>query len=138
MNERTTNWLEEANWDLENARILFENDRFNTVVFHCQQAAEKAVKALLYHNKISGWGHSIHSLLEKYKDLKNANFEDIERIALSLDKHYITTRHPDALPNIAPQKAYNRQEAELAINQAKKIINFVNKKIKGNKENARG
>ncbi|MFX1502074.1 MAG: HEPN domain-containing protein [Promethearchaeota archaeon] len=129
MNERTANWLEEANWDLENAMILFDNKRFNTVVFHCQQAAEKAVKALLYHNKINGWGHSIHSLLEKYRDLKNANFKDIERIALSLDKHYITTRYPDALPNIAPHNAYNQQEAELAIKQAKKIINFVNKEI---------
>jgi HEPN domain-containing protein len=131
MNERIANWLEEAKWDLENANILFKNDRFNTVVFHCQQAAKKAVKALLYHNKINGWGHSIHSLLEKYKDIKNKNFDDIERLALSLDKHYITTRYPDALPNIAPHKAYNRQEAELAINQAKDIIDFVNKEIKG-------
>ena len=124
MNERTTNWLEEANWDLENAMILFDNNRFNTVVFHCQQAAEKAVKALLYHNKINGWGHSIYSLLEKYKDIKNFNFKDIESTALSLDKHYITTRYPDALPNIAPHKAYNKQEAELAINQAKKNNQF--------------
>ncbi|MFX0000844.1 MAG: HEPN domain-containing protein [Candidatus Hermodarchaeota archaeon] len=131
MNERTANWLEEANWDLENAKILFENDRFNTVVFHCQQAAEKAVKALLYHNKVNGWGHSIHSLLVKYKDLKNENFDDIERLALSLDKHYITTRYPDALPDIAPHKAYNKQEAEIALIQAKDIINFVNKEIKG-------
>jgi HEPN domain-containing protein len=129
MNERTINWLEEANWDLENARILFRSDRFNTVVFHCQQAAEKAVKALLYHNKINGWGHSIHSLLEKYKEIKNFKLDDIESIALSLDKHYITTRYPDALPNIAPHKAYNRQEAETAINQAIKIINFVKKEI---------
>ncbi|MCK4370391.1 MAG: HEPN domain-containing protein [Candidatus Lokiarchaeota archaeon] len=138
MNERTANWLAEANWDLENAKILFENDRFNTVVFHCQQAAEKAVKALLYHNKLNGWGHSIHALLEKYKEIKNENFDDIERTALSLDKHYIITRYPDALPNIAPHKAYNKQEAELAIIQATNIINFVNKEIKGNQGNDRG
>ena len=138
MNERTANWLEEANWDLENAQILFKNDRFNTAVFHCQQAAEKAVKALLYHNKINGWGHSIHSLLEKYKDIKNEKFDDIEGLALSLDKHYITTRYPDALPNIAPHKAYNKQEAETAINQAKDIIDFVNKEIKGEVRHVRG
>ena len=129
MNERTTNWLEEAKWDLENARILFENDRFNTVVFHCQQAAEKAVKALLFHNKMNGWGHSVHSLLKKYMELKKEKFEDIEKTALSLDKHYITTRYPDALPNIAPHMAYNRQEAELAITQATNIINFVKREI---------
>jgi len=137
MNERTANWLGEANWDLENAKILFENDRFNTVVFHCQQAAEKAVKALLYHNKLNGWGHSIYSLLEKYKEIKNENFNDIKRTALSLDKHYITTCYPDALPNIAPHKAYTIQEAELAIIQATDIINFVNKEIKRNQGNAR-
>jgi HEPN domain-containing protein len=130
MNEKVANWLEEANWDLENAIILFEKDRFNTVVFHCQQAAEKAVKGLLYYNNANGWGHSIHSLLEKYKELKHKNLNDIETIALSLDKHYITTRYPDALPNIAPHNAYNRSEADLAINQAKTIINFVNKEIK--------
>ena len=137
MNERTTNWLEEANWDLGNAEILFQNKRFNTVVFHCQQAAEKAVKALLFHNNISGWGHSIHALLGKYKEIKKINFDDIESTALSLDKHYITTRYPDALPNIVPHKAYTKKEGELAINQAKKIINFVMKEIKGDKENVK-
>ena len=130
MNERTANWLDEANWDLENAKILFKNDRFNTVVFHCQQAAKKSVKALLYHNKLNGWGHSIHSLLKKYKEIKNENFDDIERTAQALDKHYITSRYPDALPNIAPHNAYNKQEAELAILQASNIINFVKKEIK--------
>jgi HEPN domain-containing protein len=67
MSSKSNNWLDEADWDLENAKILFKSDRFNTVVFHAQQAAEKAVKALLYFNKTNGWGHSIYSLLEKYK-----------------------------------------------------------------------
>ena len=67
---------------------------------------------------------------EAYKELNNKNFDDIERTAQALDKHYITTRYPDALPNIAPHNAYNKQEAELAISQASNIINFVKKKIK--------
>lgn len=32
MNERTANWLDEANLDLENAKILFKNDRYDTIV----------------------------------------------------------------------------------------------------------
>jgi len=54
MIDKSNNWLEEAEWDLENARILLNNDRFNTVVFHSQQAAEKVVKALLSYNKVNG------------------------------------------------------------------------------------
>jgi HEPN domain-containing protein len=130
MTNKSYNWLEEAEWDLENARILHKNNRFNTVVFHSQQAAEKAVKALLYFNKTNGWGHSIYSLLEKYKDLKQIDLNDLDKKALSLDKHYITTRYPDALPDLAPHNAYNKQEAEIAIKQAEEIILFVKKEIK--------
>ena len=125
MSEKSNNWLEEADWDLENAKILLKNDRFNTVVFHSQQAAEKAVKALLYFNKSNGWGHSIYSLLVKYKEISHRDTGDLEKYALNLDKHYITTRHPDALPNLAPHKAYTKEEAENAITLAQKIISFV-------------
>lgn len=135
MNNKSKNWLEEAEWDLENAEILLKNKRYNTVVFHSQQAAEKALKALLYFNNINGWGHSIFTLLEKYKELKKLDLDDLSRYALNLDKHYITTRYPDALPDLAPHKAYNNQEAELAIEQSDKLIQFVKKEIeKGKKD----
>ncbi len=129
MTNKSNNWLEEAEWDLENAKILFENNRFNTVVFHSHQAAEKAVKALLYFNNANGWGHSIYSLIEKYKEIKKISLNDIESKTLSLDKHYITTRYPDALPDLAPHKAYDKHEAEVAINQAEEIILFVKKEM---------
>ncbi|HUW89420.1 MAG TPA: HEPN domain-containing protein [Candidatus Nanopelagicaceae bacterium] len=133
MSKKSNNWLEEADWDLENAKILLKNKRFNTVVFHSQQAAEKAVKALLYFNKSNGWGHSIYSLLEKYKEITHANIDDLQKSALSLDKHYITTRYPDALPDLAPHKAYTIEEAENAITLAQKIISYVKIEIeKGN------
>jgi len=43
----------------------------------------------LYHNNANGWSHSIHCLLEKYKELKEKNINQIGTIALSLDKYYI-------------------------------------------------
>jgi len=133
MSEKSSNWLEEAKWDFENAKILHRNKRYNTVVFHSQQAAEKALKALLYFNNINGWGHSIFTLLEKYKELKNLDLQNLSQYALSLDKHYITTRYPDALPDLAPHNAYNAQEAEKAIEQADKLIEFVKIEIEKGK-----
>ncbi len=135
MNNKSNNWLEEAEWDLENAKILLKNKRYNTVVFHSQQAAEKALKAVLYFNNINGWGHSIFTLLEKYKELKKLDLDDLSNYALNLDKHYITTRYPDALPDLAPHNAYNNQEAEIAIEQADKLIQFVKKEIEKGKKN---
>ena len=135
MDKKSNNWLEEAEWDFENAKILLKNKRYNTVVFHPQQAAEKALKSLLYFNNINGWGHSIFTLLEKYKELKKLDLDDLSRYALNLDKHYITTRYPDALPDLAPHNAYTNQEAKIAIEQADKLIQFVKKEIeKGKKD----
>ena len=129
MKEDSKIWLEEANWDLENAEILFRSNRFNTAVFQSQQASEKAVKSLLFSRNLNGWGHSTSRLLEKYKELTHQDISEVINDALQLDKHYIPTRYPDALPGIAPHKAYTRQEAENSIKQAKRIINFVKEEL---------
>ncbi len=129
MKERVQNWLKEAKWDLENANILLENKRYSTAVFHSQQASEKAVKALLFYRNLNGWGHSINSLLEKYREEEKRQISTIQNEARELDRNYITTRYPDALPEIAPQDAYGKIDAEKSINQANKIFSFVESEI---------
>ena len=129
MKERVQNWLKEAKWDLENANILLENKRYSTAVFHSQQASEKAVKALLFSRNLNGWGHSINSLLEKYSEEEKRQISTIQNEARELDRNYITTRYPDALPEIAPQDAYDKIDAEKSINQANKIFYFVESEI---------
>jgi HEPN domain-containing protein len=123
-------WLKEAEWDLKNAQILFKNERYNTVIFLSQQASEKAVKSLLFSEGINGWGHSISNLLKKYKELKNRDIDSIEKKALSLDREYIPTRYPDALPNLAPHEAYDEDDAKKAIVGAEEIIKFVKNELK--------
>ncbi len=130
MKEESKLWLEEANWDLENAEILFNNKRYNTAVFQAQQASEKATKAMLYCRNLNGWGYSISKLLLKYQEITNQDISKIINDALHLDKHYIPTRYPDSLPGISPHEAYTEEEAELSIKRAKNIINFVKKEIK--------
>lgn len=63
MKEDVELWLDEAKWDLENAKILLKNQRYNTSVFHSQQASEMAVKSLRISCNLNGWGHSISALL---------------------------------------------------------------------------
>ncbi|HLD41763.1 MAG TPA: HEPN domain-containing protein [archaeon] len=40
-------WFEKARGDLRKAKIMLENKEFDDVAFHCQQAAEKSLKAVL-------------------------------------------------------------------------------------------
>lgn len=45
--------------------------------------------------------------------------------ALALDKLYIPTRYPDALPGLTPKEAYTREEAEKALRDAQAILKAV-------------
>jgi HEPN domain-containing protein len=45
--EETRAWLHRARRDLRAARLLIEGDSHPEALFHCQQAAEKALKAFL-------------------------------------------------------------------------------------------
>jgi len=118
--------LSEALWDYETARILHNASRFNAAAFYAHQAAEKAVKALLYSINEASWGHSVRILLERYFKAKNlSSREDLLQSARELDRHYIPSRYPNAHPAGTPHEAYDEETSKRALNAAKMIIDFV-------------
>ena len=60
-------WINKAETDMKCAKILFEHDGGNdAVAFHCQQAIEKALKAIiLYLFSTLESGHSLLYLCKK-------------------------------------------------------------------------
>jgi HEPN domain-containing protein len=48
-----------------------------------------------------------------------------------LDKHYIPARYPNGFPDGYPGKLYTRGEAEGAIQDARKIIEFSRRHLPG-------
>ena len=71
------------------------------------------------------WGHSITKLIRDLEsvDIKTfKNFEDLTRYAMQLDRFYITTRYPNGLPDLTPEETYLQEDAEVAIDNAKKIL----------------
>ena len=123
-------WLKTASDDLDTAVILEKNGKFAHSCFHAQQAGEKALKAVWYFVDADPWGHSIKKLID---DLENIELKvynsllNLKREATILDRFYIPTRYPNGLPDITPDEAYNEEDANTCIKDARKIIDAVQK-----------
>ena len=130
MRKESRRWLEEARWDLDTAKMLHENGRYNAACFYAQQAAEKAMKALIYGLNEAPWGHSVRILLERY--LERSGDKAAEKLlndARELDRHYIPSRYPNAHPSGTAHEAYDSETSGKALKCAQRIIDFVSKRL---------
>ena len=94
-----------------------------------QQAAEKAVKAYLYHRRVEDiWGHSMVDLCEDAK-LFDMMFDTIKSEARQLDKYYEITRYPGFLPGGIPSEAFDHLDADRSIYLSTRVVEFVKERI---------
>ncbi|GIV79523.1 HEPN domain-containing protein [Litorilinea aerophila] len=119
---RYQDWLAQAERDLQRAAIDIKYEYWEWACFTAQQAAEKAVKALLMHQGYSAWGHSITPMLRNLETL-NVPTALIEK-AQSLDAYYIPTRYPNGFAEGKPADYYNESQAREAVDAATEIIRF--------------
>ncbi len=124
-NEEANNWYAQAVQDLDDVKFNLSGKRYNVACFLCQQADEKALKAFLFFNKAEEvWGHSVADLYEDASQFEK-EFIKLKEDVAPLDKYYIPTRYPDALPGGIPSKAFNENDVHNAILLTEKTIDFV-------------
>ena len=122
-------WLRQALQDLEDAEFTREGGRFNLACFLGQQAAEKAIKAYLYHRGAEDvWGHSLTDLCEDAK-IFDMFFDTVKSEARQLDKYYYITRYPEFLPGGIPAEAFDRVDADRAIELSQIVVQFVRERV---------
>ena len=127
MDDNVQLWLEFANADLETAAFLYEKQyprQLEIICYHCQQAGEKAIKALYIAKEIPGGiprKHDLWFLLEQMKNVVDIP-ESIYDAAEKLDPYAIVFRHPG-------ENRVDDYRAKQAIGLAKTIINWVNQNI---------
>jgi len=119
---RYRDWLEQAERDLSRANIDLQYEYWEWACFTAQQAAEKAVKAMLMKHGYSVWGHAITPMLRGLEVIPVPG--KIVQLAQLLDAHYIPTRYPNGFPEGKPADYYNHQKAEEAVDAASDIIRF--------------
>jgi len=117
-------WLDQANEDLQAARVLHNGGRFAQACFYCQQASEKALKSLGWLRGLDLWGHS---LLQLCDNLRPHGFDVAlldEADLAALDRFYIPTRYPNSVPDIIPQRAFVAADATAGLAAAERILTF--------------
>lgn len=96
MNIGTQNWLLYAKTDIESSSVLIDSENLsNVVVFHCQQAVEKYLKAILEDNQIRI--PKTHNLLKLFSILPERFKSELEVFSEALeelDDVYIDSRYP--------------------------------------------
>jgi HEPN domain-containing protein len=114
-------WLIKARHDLGSARRLMEGDEpyLDTAVYHCQQAAEKALKALLtYHDVSFEKTHDLTELLALSAKADPA-LDRWRIVAQELTPYAVRFRYPGDV--LEP----SRSEAEQALQHAQALVDFI-------------
>lgn len=122
MSGESERWLQFAREDLQVAELAFGANIHNQACFHSQQCAEKAIKGLLLlQGKTPPRTHLLGDLLTL---LKPNPFTISLGIQL-LDRFYIPTRYPDALPGSLPEGLPTHEDAMEALTVARQVLETV-------------
>ena len=128
--ETARRWLAQAEHSLSISRLLLESGMVADACFHSEQTAQLALKAFLYPK-----GRrfvNIHSVRELASvcGTEDSDFSSFEDYGMFLDRYYLSTRYPDALPAPAvPFESFTQEEAEQAVGFAEEIVALVQAKI---------
>ena len=119
--EEVRQWLTKSRRDLKVASVLLAIDELllDSVVFHCQQAAEKAFKAYLtYLGQAFRKTHDLDVLVDLCS-LSEPRFNDLREMANILTPYAVEFRYPSDV--LEPE----RSEAEEALAMAESVLSFV-------------
>jgi HEPN domain-containing protein len=117
-------WLKFAENDLEAARILSNHRpmQLEIICYHCQQAAEKALKAyLLYNDCIPPKIHNLESLVDSCIVL-SSEFDEIVEECEYLNPFGVQPRYPFGFELVD-------SDATISMQKSEKIVNFICERI---------
>jgi HEPN domain-containing protein len=128
--ETARRWLAQAENSLSMTHTLLTTGYSAGACFHAEQTAQSALKAFLF---FKGRRFvNIHSVRELalQSTQEDSEFSPFGDHGLFLDRYYLATRYPDALPDPAvPFESFTTQEAQQALDYATQIVDLVRSKI---------
>lgn len=114
-------WLRQAKKDFEVAKDLYSQSHYYASAFFCQQAAEKALKAIVLKGQDEvPRSHDIFALSRKLKLAK-----ELQNCCIELTPLYAASRYPDA----ANEEDYTQKDCARFIECAEAILKWAEKQL---------
>jgi HEPN domain-containing protein len=117
---RSRDWLNQAEKDLEQARSSQREGRHEWACFAAHQSAEKAIKAI-HPAKGQAWGHVLTRLL---RELPFSCPEHLVEKAKVLNNFYVPTRYPSGHPEGTPFEHYGNIQSTEAVQFAAEGVQY--------------
>ena len=118
--EEYRRWMDMARHTLLSAENDLRGGFYAWACFKAHQAAEYALKALLWGTGRPAYGHSLIKLASGLPSL-----ESLHSDLAVLDKYYTAPRYADAWAEGSPYEYYTEEEAVDAIRRAKRVLEKV-------------
>ncbi|MHA1699416.1 MAG: HEPN domain-containing protein [Promethearchaeota archaeon] len=122
-------WLDQARVDYKHAENNMDLEAYELVCFLSHQAAEKALKAVLYSLGFRPFGSSLKGIIDKIQQ-NQIQIQIPVNCAMELDKQYIPTRYPDAFISGIPHDYYSKSNAQDCLKWSRKILESVENYMK--------
>lgn len=119
-------WFLQAVEELDTAKVCFNGRKWFASAFWCQQAAEKALKALYLFKKKESPG-TTHSLTFLGRELGVPT--EFWNLLRELTKEYYISRYPDATEDV-PYKIYTENDAKQYLTLSERLIKWVEQQLK--------
>ncbi len=121
--EEFLNWKEISELDQKAAHTLFKARNYPLCVFHCQQAVEKYLKALIYYSGKPKFSHSLSQLgAELEIRLGKRMPKNVVNAFNELDFHYTSSRYPGIM---SIKDLYTKAKAEQSLKWMETCLRYL-------------
>jgi HEPN domain-containing protein len=115
------NWIDQSNDDFDGALFNYEGGKYYIAAFLCQQAVEKALKALFLDEK-KGEVPQSHSLI--YLATNTSVPDKFLSFLRELTPKYVDTRYPDASVDL-PSRIYDKENTKGILDKSGEVLAWI-------------
>ncbi|MEM0464289.1 MAG: HEPN domain-containing protein [Pyrobaculum sp.] len=129
MRREASLWLKQAEGDLKKAENDPVTGDWDGAAFRSQQAAEKALKALLPHYGKVARGHNLIELGRLVEEELGISTAEVATDLRELTVHYVISRYPNAA-NALPYELYDESKARDLVERAKRVLDWARRNLR--------